>query len=236
MVEAINLWPRQRVPVTAGLVSVVGGQRACLHTSAFPAVHRLAPREVELEFREGLALVPFYNEDMTRSGSHRPKRAHHRRGRPQSARSRTDRYHLRRREGAVDWLPHPRGSLCLLRRALSRDRRTYGRAWAQDDPHKAARVVTGRGRDLAVLALLTRHAGECRPARRSRKATKLRTVLRLLDPGLVMRHRDAERIVTAPSERTGWRAFRSSEGAPLLGRINQVDIQARSGIRIEGGS
>jgi hypothetical protein len=168
--------------VTAGLVSVVGGQRACLYTREFPAAHRLGPQGVELEFREGLALVPFYNEDMTRSGSHLPKRVHHRRGRPQSARSRTDRDYVRRREGAVDWLPHPRGSLCLLRRARSRDRRTYGRVWAQDDPRKAARVVTGRGRDLSVLALLTRHAGECRPARRSRRATKLRTVLRLPDP------------------------------------------------------
>lgn len=165
--------------MAAGLVSVVGCQRGF----AYQRVRRgpqTVPQGVEPQIQEGLAPVPLYNEGTKGSVSHGLGRVHRTRGRGHMARSRAHQRCACRREDATHWLSHPRGSLCSVRQARSRYRRTFGREGAQDDPRKATRVVTGGGRDFSVPASLTRHA-RCRPGRRPRSATRLKTALRLPD-------------------------------------------------------
>ncbi|GAA1284145.1 NADPH-dependent FMN reductase [Saccharothrix xinjiangensis] len=174
--------------MTLHILALVGSLRSGSHNRqlAETAV-RLAPEGVEIEVYEGLAEVPFYNEDIDVEGI-APAAA----TRLREATRRADAVLLFSPEyngtipavlkNAIDWLSRPFGSgdlkgkpVAVIGTAFGQ----YGGVWAQDEARKAAGIAGGVVLDdvtLSVPGSVTRFA-ETHPADDPEVTTKLSEVL-----------------------------------------------------------
>ncbi|QFZ20216.1 NAD(P)H-dependent oxidoreductase [Saccharothrix syringae] len=132
------------------ILALVGSLRAGSHNRqlAETAV-RLAPEGVEIELFEGLADVPFYNEDIDLDGS-APEHA----TRLRAAATGADALLLFSPEyngtipavlkNAIDWLSRPFGAGALKDKPVAVVGTAYGQyggVWAQDEARKAAGIA-----------------------------------------------------------------------------------------------
>ncbi|MDQ2585059.1 NADPH-dependent FMN reductase [Saccharothrix yanglingensis] len=156
--------------MTVRILALVGSLRAASHNRQLAeAAVRLAPEGVEVALHEGLASVPFYNEDIDVEGDV-----------PQAAAE------LRRAVGdadalllfspeyngtipavlknAIDWLSRPFGAGALSGKPVAVVGTAfgqYGGVWAQDEARKAVRIAGAAVADdltLSIPASVTRFA------------------------------------------------------------------------------
>ncbi|WP_447009028.1 NAD(P)H-dependent oxidoreductase [Saccharothrix sp. DSM 118769] len=166
------------------ILALVGSLRAASHNRqlAETAV-RLAPEGVEVELYEGLASVPFYNEDIDVEGSLPEAAADLRR-----ATAEADALLLFSPEyngtipavlkNAIDWLSRPYGAGALSGKPVAVVGTAfgqYGGVWAQDEARKAVGIAGAAVADdltLSVPASVTRFA-DTHPADDAEVATRV---------------------------------------------------------------
>ncbi|MEU5688294.1 FMN reductase [Streptomyces venezuelae] len=170
------------------IVALVGSLRAGSHNRQLAeAAAKHAPAGVDVELFEGLADVPFYNEDVDVEGGV-PAAA----TRLREAAGSADAFLLFSPEyngtmpavlkNAIDWLSRPYGAgaisgkpVAVVGTAFGQ----YGGVWAQDDARKAAGIAGGvvvEDVKLSIPASLTRFA-EIHPADDTEVVTALTEVV-----------------------------------------------------------
>lgn len=153
------------------ILALVGSLRAGSHNRQLAeAAVKHAPDGVVIEMYEGLAEIPFYNEDLDVEGSV-PEAA----ARLRAAAGQVDGFLLFTPEyngtipavlkNAIDWLSRPYGAgaisgkpVAVVGTAFGQ----YGGVWAQDETRKAARIAGGdviEDAKLSIPASVTRFAG-----------------------------------------------------------------------------
>lgn len=170
------------------IVSLVGSLRAGSHNRQLAeAAAKHAPTGVDVELFEGLADVPFYNEDIDVEGSVPAAAA-----RLREVAGGADAFLLFSPEyngtmpavlkNAIDWLSRPYGAgaisgkpVAVVGTAFGQ----YGGVWAQDEARKAAGIAGGaviEDAKLSIPASLTRFA-ETHPADDTEVAAALTAVV-----------------------------------------------------------
>ncbi|MDT0433544.1 MULTISPECIES: NAD(P)H-dependent oxidoreductase [Streptomyces] len=153
------------------ILALVGSLRAGSHNRQLAeAAVKLAPEGADVELFEGLAEIPFYNEDIDVEGSV-PAAAARLRAAAQAA----DAFLLFSPEyngtipavlkNAIDWLSRPYGAsgfggkpVAVVGTAFGQ----YGGVWAQDEARKAAGIAGGKVIEdikLSIPGSVTRFAG-----------------------------------------------------------------------------
>ncbi|MGB8943597.1 MAG: NAD(P)H-dependent oxidoreductase [Streptomyces sp.] len=170
------------------IVALVGSLRAGSHNRQLAeAAAKHAPAGVDIELFEGLADVPFYNEDIDVEGGV-PAAA----TRLREAAGDADAFLLFSPEyngtmpavlkNAIDWLSRPYGAGALSGKPVAVVGTAfgqYGGVWAQDDARKAAGIagaVVVEDVKLSIPASLTRFA-ELHPADDTEVVTSLAEVV-----------------------------------------------------------
>ncbi|WP_330461149.1 NAD(P)H-dependent oxidoreductase [Streptomyces sp. NBC_00820] len=174
--------------MTVRILALVGSLRAGSHNRQLAeAAVKLAPEGVEVELFEGLAEVPFYNEDVDVEGGV-PAAAATLRAAAQAA----DAFLLFSPEyngtmpavlkNAIDWLSRPYGAgafggkpVAVIGTAFGQ----YGGVWAQDDTRKAAGIAGGKVIEdikLSIPGSVTRFA-ETHPVDDAEVAAQLTEVV-----------------------------------------------------------
>ncbi|MET7289159.1 NAD(P)H-dependent oxidoreductase [Streptomyces sp. NPDC005573] len=170
------------------ILALVGSLRAGSHNRQLAeAAVKLAPEGVEVELFEGLAEVPFYNEDIDVEGAVPAAAAKLR----QAAQA-SDAFLLFSPEyngtmpavlkNAIDWLSRPYGAgafggkpVAVIGTAFGQ----YGGVWAQDDTRKAAGIAGGKVVEdikLSIPGSVTRFA-ETHPVDDAEVAAQLTEVV-----------------------------------------------------------
>ncbi|MBJ7902960.1 NAD(P)H-dependent oxidoreductase [Streptomyces sp. NPDC004549] len=170
------------------ILALVGSLRAGSHNRQLAeAAAKLAPEGAEVEIFEGLADVPFYNEDLDVEGQV-PAAAAKLRAAAQSA----DAFLLFAPEyngtipavlkNAIDWLSRPYGAgaftgkpVAVIGTAFGQ----YGGVWAQDDARKAVGIAGGKVIEdikLSIPGSVTRFA-ETHPVDDAEVAAQLTEVV-----------------------------------------------------------
>ncbi|MGW5735086.1 MULTISPECIES: NAD(P)H-dependent oxidoreductase [Streptomyces] len=170
------------------IVALVGSLRAGSHNRQLAeAAAKHAPAGVDIELFEGLADVPFYNEDIDVEGGV-PAAA----TRLREAAAGADAFLLFSPEyngtmpavlkNAIDWLSRPYGAGALSGKPVAVVGTAfgqYGGVWAQDDARKAAGIAGGvvvEDVKLSIPGSLTRFA-ELHPADDTEVVTSLTEVV-----------------------------------------------------------
>jgi chromate reductase len=146
------------------ILAISGSLRAASHnTSLLRAVAELAPDGVEVEFYEGLGLLPPFNEDHEHHDPHdEVARLRDAIGSADAVLFSTPEYngtmpgHLKQ---AVDWASRPHGSSALWGKpvaAIGASVTAYGAMWAQDHLRRALGLAGARVLDVE-LAVDTAH-------------------------------------------------------------------------------
>jgi NAD(P)H-dependent FMN reductase len=173
------------------VLALVGSLRSGSHNRQLAeAAVKHAPEGVEVTLYEGLAEVPFYNEDID-TDEQRPAAA----TRLRETAVRADAFLLITPEyngtmpavlkNAIDWLSRPFGSSALAgtpTAVVGTAFGQYGGVWAQDDARKSAGIAGATILEDAKLAIpgsVTRFA-ETHPADDTEAVTQLRQVLSAL--------------------------------------------------------
>ncbi|WP_327426271.1 NAD(P)H-dependent oxidoreductase [Streptomyces sp. NBC_01236] len=134
------------------ILALVGSLRAGSHNRQLAeAAVKLAPEGAEVDLFEGLAEIPFYNEDIDVEGSVPAAAA-----RLREAAGRTDAFLLFSPEyngtipavlkNAIDWLSRPYGAGAFTGKPVAVVGTAYGQfggVWAQDDARKAVGIAGG---------------------------------------------------------------------------------------------
>ncbi|MFB6777430.1 NADPH-dependent FMN reductase [Streptomyces sp. NPDC056352] len=170
------------------ILALVGSLRAGSHNRQLAeAAVKLAPQGAEVELFEGLADIPFYNEDIDIEGSV-PATAAKLRAAAQNA----DAFLLFSPEyngtipavlkNAIDWLSRPYGAgafggkpVAVVGTAFGQ----YGGVWAQDEARKAVGIAGGKvieGAKLSIPGSVTRFA-ETHPVDDAEVAAQLTEVV-----------------------------------------------------------
>jgi NAD(P)H-dependent FMN reductase len=137
---------------TVRILALVGSLRSGSHNRQLAeAAVGLAPEGVEVEIYEGLADIPFYNEDIDVEGS-APEAAL----RFRAAAEKADAFLLFSPEyngstpgvlkNAIDWASRPMGSGVFVGKPVAVVGTAYGQyggVWAQDETRKAAGIAGG---------------------------------------------------------------------------------------------
>ncbi|WP_409055807.1 NAD(P)H-dependent oxidoreductase [Streptomyces sp. SYP-A7185] len=170
------------------IVALVGSLRAGSHNRQLAeAAAKHAPAGVDIELFEGLADVPFYNEDIDVEGGVPAAAA-----RLREAAAGADAFLLFSPEyngtvpavlkNAIDWLSRPYGAGALSGKPVAVVGTAfgqYGGVWAQDDARKAAGIAGGvvvEDVKLSIPGSLTRFA-ELHPADDTEVVTSLTEVV-----------------------------------------------------------
>jgi NAD(P)H-dependent FMN reductase len=173
------------------VLALVGSLRSGSHNRQLAeAAVKHAPEGVEVTLYEGLAEVPFYNEDID-TDEQRPAAA----TRLRETAARADAFLLVTPEyngtmpavlkNAIDWLSRPFGAGALAgtpTAVVGTAFGQYGGVWAQDDARKSAGIAGATILEDAKLAIpgsVTRFA-ETHPADDTEAVTQLRQVLSAL--------------------------------------------------------
>ncbi|MFE9836946.1 NAD(P)H-dependent oxidoreductase [Streptomyces sp. NPDC005551] len=173
------------------ILALVGSLRAGSHNRQLAeAAVKHAPAGVEIELFEGLAEVPFYNEDIDVEGGVPDSAA-----RLRAAAGQADGFLLFSPEyngtmpavlkNAIDWLSRPYGAGALGGKPVAVVGTAFGQfggVWAQDEARKAAGIAGGAVLEDAKLSIpgsVTRFA-ETHPADDAEVVTGLTEVLRQL--------------------------------------------------------
>ncbi|WP_058043418.1 NADPH-dependent FMN reductase [Streptomyces roseifaciens] len=173
------------------ILALVGSLRAGSHNRQLAeAAVKLAPEGTEVEIYEGLADVPFYNEDLDAEGA-APEAA----VRLREAAASADALLLFTPEyngtipavlkNAIDWLSRPYGVGAIVGKRVAVTGTAagqYGGVWAQDETRKAVGIAGGKALEdvkLAVPGSVTRFA-ETHPIDDAEVATALTEVVRTL--------------------------------------------------------
>ncbi|MFG3496216.1 NAD(P)H-dependent oxidoreductase [Streptomyces sp. NPDC047928] len=173
------------------ILALVGSLRAGSHNRQLAeAAVKLAPENVEVSVYEGLADVPFYNEDIDVEGG-APAAA----VRLREAATDADAFLLFSPEyngtmpavlkNSIDWLSRPYGAGALVGKpvvVVGTAFGQYGGVWAQDDARKAAGVAGGAVLEdvkLAIPGSMTRFA-ETHPVEDAEVAAELAAVIQRL--------------------------------------------------------
>lgn len=136
--------------MTVRILALVGSLRAGSHNRQLAeAAVKHAPEGVDLTLYEGLAEIPFYNEDIDVEGAV-PEAA----ARLRAAAAATDAFLLFSPEyngtipavlkNAIDWLSRPHGAAALTGKPVAVVGTAYGQyggVWAQDEARKAAGIA-----------------------------------------------------------------------------------------------
>lgn len=147
---------------TVRILALVGSLRSGSHNRQLAeAAVAVAPEGVEVEIFEGLADIPFYNED-TDNPTDVPASAVRFRDAAESA----DAFLLFSPEyngtipavlkNAIDWASRPMGSGVFVNKpvaAIGTAYGQYGGVWAQDDTRKSAGIAGARVMDEAKLSV-----------------------------------------------------------------------------------
>ncbi|GLW46559.1 FMN reductase [Streptomyces sp. NBRC 14336] len=170
------------------ILALVGSLRAGSHNRQLAeAAVKLAPEGAEVELYEGLAEIPFYNEDIDVEGSV-PEPAARLRAAAQAA----DAFLLFSPEyngtipavlkNAIDWLSRPYGAGAFGGKPVAVVGTAYGQyggVWAQDETRKAVGIAGGKVLEdvkLSIPGSVTRFA-ETHPADDSEVAAQLTEVI-----------------------------------------------------------
>ncbi|MEU6664198.1 NAD(P)H-dependent oxidoreductase [Streptomyces sp. NPDC046821] len=173
------------------ILALVGSLRAGSHNRQLAeAAAKHAPAGVDIEIFEGLADVPFYNEDIDVEGSVPAAAAALR-----AAAAQTDAFLLFSPEyngtmpavlkNAIDWLSRPFGAGAISAKPVAVVGTAfgqYGGVWAQDDARKVAGIAGGAVLEdvkLSIPGSVTRFA-ELHPADDAEVVTGLSEVLSAL--------------------------------------------------------
>ncbi|MET7600044.1 NAD(P)H-dependent oxidoreductase [Streptomyces sp. NPDC004082] len=173
------------------ILALVGSLRAGSHNRQLAeAAVKHAPEGVEIELFEGLAEVPFYNEDIDVEGDVPAAAA-----RLRAAAGQADGFLLFSPEyngtmpavlkNAIDWLSRPYGAGALGGKPVAVVGTAFGQfggVWAQDEARKAAGIAGGTVLEdvkLSIPGSVTRFA-ETHPADDDEVVTGLTEVLRQL--------------------------------------------------------
>jgi NAD(P)H-dependent FMN reductase len=152
------------------IIALVGSLRAGSHNRQLAeAAIKLAPEDVDIQIQEGLAEVPFYNEDIDVDGSVPAAAA-----RLREAAAQADAFLLFVPEyngtmpavlkNAIDWLSRPFGASALSGKpvvVVGTSFGQYGGVWAHDEARKAAGIAGGAVIEdvkLSIPSSLTRFA------------------------------------------------------------------------------
>ncbi|MBN0042808.1 NAD(P)H-dependent oxidoreductase [Streptomyces actuosus] len=174
--------------MSARILALVGSLRAGSHNRQLAeAAAKLAPEGAEVVLHEGLADVPFYNEDIDVEGSVPAAAA-----RLREAASAADAFLLFAPEyngtipavlkNAIDWLSRPYGAGAIAGKPVAVVGTAFGQhggIWAQDDARKAVGVAGGKVIEdikLAIPGSVTRFA-ESHPADDAEVAAQLTEVV-----------------------------------------------------------
>ncbi|WP_431962283.1 NAD(P)H-dependent oxidoreductase [Actinacidiphila sp. bgisy160] len=136
--------------MTVRILALVGSLRAGSHNRQLAeAAVKHAPEGVDITLYEGLAEIPFYNEDIDVEGAV-PEAA----ARLRAAAAATDAFLFFSPEyngtipavlkNAIDWLSRPRGAAALTGKPVAVVGTAYGQyggVWAQDEARKAAGIA-----------------------------------------------------------------------------------------------
>ncbi|MGW1816381.1 NAD(P)H-dependent oxidoreductase [Streptomyces sp. NPDC002125] len=178
------------------ILALVGSLRAGSHNRQLAeAAVKHAPEGVDVDLFEGLAEIPFYNEDIDVEGSVPAAAAALR-----EAAGRADAFLLFSPEyngtmpavlkNAIDWLSRPYGAGALTGKPVAAVGTAFGQfggVWAQDEVRKAAGIAGGAVLEDAKLSIpgsLTRFA-ETHPADDDEVVASLTEVLRQVREGAV---------------------------------------------------
>ncbi|MEV7345791.1 NAD(P)H-dependent oxidoreductase [Streptomyces sp. NPDC093544] len=173
------------------ILALVGSLRAGSHNRQLAeAAVKLAPEGAEVELFEGLAEIPFYNEDIDVAGS-LPAAA----VRLREAAARADAFLLFSPEyngtipavlkNAIDWLSRPYGASALAGKPTAVVGTAYGQfggVWAQDEARKAVGIAGGTVLEdvkLSIPGSVTRFA-ETHPVDDAEVAAQLTEVIHTL--------------------------------------------------------
>src|SRR3954471_7263998 len=180
--------PPWSTPMSVRILALVGSLRAGSHNRQLAeAAVKLAPEGAEVDLFEGLADIPFYNEDLDVEGS-APAAAAKLREAAQAA----DAFLLFSPEyngtipavlkNAIDWLSRPYGAgafggkpVAVIGTAFGQ----YGGVWAQDEARKAVGIAGGKVIEdikLSIPGSVTRFA-ETHPADDAEVAAQLTEVV-----------------------------------------------------------
>lgn len=171
------------------ILALVGSLRAGSHNRQLAeAAAKHAPTGTDIELFEGLAEVPFYNEDIDVEGGVPAAAA-----RLREAAGRADAFLLFSPEyngtmpavlkNAIDWLSRPYGAGALTGKPAAVVGTAFGQfggVWAQDDVRKAVGIAGGAVLEDAKLSIpgsVTRFA-ELHPADDAEVVTSLTEVIR----------------------------------------------------------
>ncbi|MFD4527555.1 NADPH-dependent FMN reductase [Streptomyces sp. NPDC058470] len=174
--------------MSVNIVALVGSLRAGSHNRQLAeAAVKLAPEGAEVELFEGLAEIPFYNEDIDVEGSV-PAAA----VRLREAAARADAFLLFSPEyngtipavlkNAIDWLSRPYGASALAGKPTAVVGTAYGQfggVWAQDEARKAVGIAGGTVLEdvkLSIPGSVTRFA-ETHPVDDAEVAAQLTEVI-----------------------------------------------------------
>ncbi|MGW0784607.1 NAD(P)H-dependent oxidoreductase [Streptomyces sp. NPDC002913] len=178
------------------ILALVGSLRAGSHNRQLAeAAVKHAPEGVDVDLFEGLAEIPFYNEDIDVEGSVPAAAAALR-----EAAGQADAFLLFSPEyngtmpavlkNAIDWLSRPYGAGALTGKPVAAVGTAFGQfggVWAQDEVRKAAGIAGGAVLEDAKLSIpgsLTRFA-ETHPADDDEVVASLTEVLRQVREGAV---------------------------------------------------
>ncbi|MET9594795.1 NAD(P)H-dependent oxidoreductase [Streptomyces sp. NPDC006516] len=177
------------------ILALVGSLRAGSHNRQLAeAAVKHAPEGAEVELYEGLAEIPFYNEDLDVEGSVPAAAAQLR-----EAAGRADAFLLFSPEyngtmpavlkNAIDWLSRPYGAGALTAKPVAVVGTAFGQfggVWAQDEVRKAAGIAGGAvlaDAKLSIPGSVTRFA-ETHPADDAEVVASLTEVLRQVTDGV----------------------------------------------------
>ncbi|MFE5238677.1 MULTISPECIES: NAD(P)H-dependent oxidoreductase [unclassified Streptomyces] len=178
------------------ILALVGSLRAGSHNRQLAeAAVKHAPEGVDVDLFEGLAEIPFYNEDIDVEGSVPAAAAALR-----EAAGQADAFLLFSPEyngtmpavlkNAIDWLSRPYGAGALTGKPVAAVGTAFGQfggVWAQDEVRKAAGIAGGAVLEDAKLSIpgsVTRFA-ETHPADDDEVVASLTEVLRQVREGAV---------------------------------------------------
>jgi NAD(P)H-dependent FMN reductase len=176
------------------ILALVGSLRAGSHNRQLAeAAVKHAPEGADVELYEGLAEVPFYNEDIDVEGNVPAAAAQLR-----EAAGRADAFLLFSPEyngtmpavlkNAIDWLSRPYGAGALTAKPVAVVGTAFGQfggVWAQDEARKAAGIAGGAVLEdvkLSIPGSVTRFA-ETHPADDAEVVASLTEVLRKVAEG-----------------------------------------------------
>ncbi|GGY12035.1 NADPH-dependent FMN reductase [Streptomyces hiroshimensis] len=173
------------------ILALVGSLRAGSQNRRLAeAAVKLAPEGTEVEIYEGLADVPFYNEDLDAEGivPAAAARLRDEAGRADALLLLTPEYNgtvPAVLKNAIDWISRPHGVGAIAGKPVAvagTAAGQYGGVWAQDETRKAAGIAGGKVLEEAKLAIpgsMTRFA-DIHPVDDAEVATGLTEVLKRL--------------------------------------------------------